>query len=159
MVAVHELAEEHAALRARLLALDEQSIEQPLLLPRNLLRGIRRVLEQVGDDLDEQLPLIAHDRAAQAARVARDLAARGLEQVRDVFFGVALRALVDEAARQERRAFESFRIERRPAADVRLHREHGRARAARDEEHAAALEREALDRQLELGQRTLGRAG
>ena len=86
MVAVHELAKEHAALRARLFALHEQAIEQPLLLPRDLLRGIRRVLQELGGDLDEKLPLIADDPSAQSARVAGDLAARRLELVRDVLF-------------------------------------------------------------------------
>jgi hypothetical protein len=149
VIAVHELAEDLLALHARIVALDEQPVEQSLLLARDLVGRIRRRRQRLGGELDEQLPVARCDLAGQAARVAGEAAGGRLEQRRELLLGVARRALVDEAAGEERRAFVTARIERVSAAHVRVQREHRHAGATRDEQDCAAGELAALDRQLD----------
>jgi len=119
VLAVHELAEHLGDLRARIVALDEEPRQQPLLLADDGLVRVRGRGEQLGDHLDEQLPRARGDRSAHPAGITRDVPALRLEQVGEFGFGVTLRPLVDQAPGEVREALLPWRVERGAAAHRR----------------------------------------
>ena len=101
MLAVDQTLEAALGLRARVGVLDQQAVEQALLLQAHPIGREGRLGEELAGQLDEHLPFGRGDGPREAAGVAGEAAAGGLELDRQLLLGVRARALVEQAAGQE----------------------------------------------------------